>query len=159
LDIPIDSQALVFSRTSIQTKRISPRTPRAIYFNDLAAVGYVQDGDLLELSALDPTHGVYMYTLDTAKQDKPRFATRQDCLMCHQGPIRLGVPGVLVSSVHPRSNEPSESHGSAFMTDHRTSFDERWGGWYVTGTHGAQYHLGNNINLVDPLHPGLAQKN
>ena len=34
LDINIDSQVLVFSRTSIQTSHISPRTPRAIYFND-----------------------------------------------------------------------------------------------------------------------------
>ena len=42
------------------------------------------------------------------------------------------------------------------MTDHRTPFSERWGGWYVTGTHGAQYHLGNNPNLSDPIHPGPA---
>src|SRR6516164_690428 len=34
LDINIDSQVLVFSKTSIQTTHISPRTPRAIYFND-----------------------------------------------------------------------------------------------------------------------------
>src|SRR5262245_24629201 len=34
LDVPIDSQSLVFSKTSIQAAHISPRTPRAIYFND-----------------------------------------------------------------------------------------------------------------------------
>jgi hypothetical protein len=45
------------------------------------------------------------------------------------------------------------------MTDHRTAFSERWGGWYVTGTHGGQYHLGNNPNLTDPIHsgPGLRE--
>ena len=32
LNLNIDSQVLVFSRTSIQTSHISPRTPRAIYF-------------------------------------------------------------------------------------------------------------------------------
>jgi hypothetical protein len=45
-------------------------------------------------------------------------------------------------------------HGSSFVTDQRTPLNERWGGWYVTGTHGSQYHLGNNLNLVDPVHPG-----
>jgi hypothetical protein len=37
-------------------------------------------------------------------------------------------------------------------TDHRTPFTERWGGWYVTGTHGAQRHLGNAI-APDPARP------
>src|SRR5262249_42457007 len=54
LDINTDSQVLVFSKTSIQTAHISPRTPRAIYFNDEVAVGYVQGGDVLEISAVDP---------------------------------------------------------------------------------------------------------
>ena len=31
------------------------------------------------------------------------------------------------------------------MTDHRTPFEERWGGWYVTGTHGALRHRGNAL--------------
>src|SRR5262245_44254286 len=34
LDINIDSQVLVFSKTSFQLSKISPHTPRAIYFND-----------------------------------------------------------------------------------------------------------------------------
>jgi hypothetical protein len=29
------------------------------------------------------------------------------------------------------------------VTDHRTPFEERWGGWYVTGTHGGMHHRGN----------------
>ena len=54
LDVPVDSQVLVFSKGSIQAEHISPRTPRAIYFNDDVAVGYVQNGDALELTGLDP---------------------------------------------------------------------------------------------------------
>lgn len=159
LHIPIDSQVLVFSRTSIQTSHISPQTPRAIYFNDDAAVGFVQNGEVLELSAVDPKQGAIFYSLDTEKSDQPEFARRDDCLRCHQGAPTMGIPGILVSSVHP-SNDPEarESHGSAFITDDRTSFDERWGGWYVTGTHGAQVHLGNNPELTDPLNPGRASK-
>jgi hypothetical protein len=154
LDINIDSQVLVFSKTSIQTSRISPRTPRAIYFNDDVAVGFVQNGDVLELSSLDPKQGVVLYTLDTGKTDRPEFTRRDDCLRCHQGAQTLGVPGILVSSLHPRTGDAREAHGSAFLTDHRSAFNERWGGWYVTGTHGAQYHLGNNVGLVDPIQPG-----
>ncbi len=159
LDINVDSQVLVFSRTSIQNQRISPRTPRAIYFNDDVAVGFVQDGEVLELSGIDPKQGAVFYSLDTEKSARPEFARRDDCLRCHQGAPTMGIPGILVSSVHPANDpEARESHGSAFITDDRTSFAERWGGWYVTGTHGSQVHLGNNPQLTDPLAPGRAVK-
>lgn len=153
LGINVDSQVLVFSRTSIQTSHISPRTPRAIYFNDDATVGYVQNGEALELTGLDPRQGIYLYTLDPVKTDKPGLARRDDCLRCHQGPITFGVPGLMVSSVHPQT-EGREGHGSSFVTDQRIPLSGRWGGWYVTGTTGSQHHLGNNVALVDPLHPG-----
>src|SRR5580704_10634067 len=159
LDINIDSQVLVFSRTSIQNTHISPRTPRAIYFNDDTAVGFVQNGEVLELSAIDPKQGAVFYSLETEKTDHPEFARRDDCLRCHQGAPTMGIPGILVSSVHPITDAESRaSHGSAFITDDRTSFSERWGGWYVTGTHGSQVHLGNNLELADPLDPGRAMK-
>jgi hypothetical protein len=159
LDIHVDSQVLVFSRTSIQTSHISPRTPRAIYFNDDTAVGFVQNGEVLELSAIDPKQGAVFYSLDTEKSDRPEFVRRDDCLRCHQGAPTMGIPGIMISSVHPVTDaEARESHGSAFITDGRTSFEERWGGWYVTGTHGSQVHLGNNPELTDPLNPGRALK-
>jgi hypothetical protein len=154
LGINTDSQMLVFSHTSIQTTRISPRTPRAIYFNDEAAVGYVQNGEAIELAALDSTHGVYLYTLDPGKTDRPRFGRREDCLRCHQGPVTLGVPGLMISSIHPDTGGGRESHGASFETDQRVPITERWGGWFVTGTTGPQHHYGNNPNLVDPIHPG-----
>jgi hypothetical protein len=154
LDINVDSQVLVFSRTSIQTAHISPRTPRAIYFNDEVAVGYVQGGDVLEISSLDPKLGIILYSLETDASPKPEFSRRDDCLRCHQGPITMGVPGIFVSSIHPQSEELRDVHGASFITDDRTSLKERWGGWYVTGKTGSATHLGNNILLVDPLHPG-----
>lgn len=159
LDINIDSQVLVFSRTSIQASHISPRTPRAIYFNDNAAVGYVQNGDVLELAAIDPIKGAVFYSMDVEKSDKPEFARRDDCLRCHQGAPTMGIPGIMVSSVHPVTDaEGRDSHGSAYITDDRTALSERWGGWYVTGTTGSQEHLGNNPELADPLDPGRASK-
>ena len=158
LGVPIDSQVLVFSKTSIQANHISPRTPRAIYFNDEVAVGFVRYGELLEFTALDPQQGVKLYTMEADENEKPSLARRDECLQCHQGPVTLAVPGLLVSSVHPSVGAGGDGHGSAFMTDHRTPFGQRWGGWYVTGTHGAQVHLGNNENLTDPIHPGPAAR-
>src|SRR6202046_4242166 len=70
LNINTDSQVLVFSRTSIQTSHISPRTPRAIYFNDDAAVGFVQNREVLELSAIDPKQGGGFYLPDTENSDQ-----------------------------------------------------------------------------------------
>ena len=44
LEVPVESQMLVFSKTSLQMRRISPRTPRALYFNDDVYLGWVQRG-------------------------------------------------------------------------------------------------------------------
>lgn len=151
LGINRDSQALVFSKTSTQVENIGPRTPRAIYFNDDVLVGFVRNSDVLEIASLDPKQGVQFYVLVRAAE--PAFAPSQGCLRCHQGAVTLGVPGLVISSVHPVSQTRSE-HGNAFMTDHRSPLSGRWGGWYVTGTTGSQTHLGNNTNLVDPVRSG-----
>ena len=58
LGIDVDSQMLVFSKTSFQAPLISPRAPRAIFFNDSVSVGSVKGGEVLELAALDPKQGV-----------------------------------------------------------------------------------------------------
>ena len=144
LDIPVSSQVLVFSKTSFQAARIYPHNPRAIYFNDAVAVGHVRWGDLLELTAADPDAGVVFFTLDQSQPVQPTISRHNDeCLQCHASPRTLGVPGLVVRSVHPdRGGMPVSRAGSLF-TDHRSPFDQRWGGWYVTGTHGASRHMGN----------------
>jgi hypothetical protein len=153
LDLNVDSQILVFAQRSAQSARISPRNPRAIYFNDNASVGFVQDGEALELTALDPIEGVILYSLDTRKRAKPVFERRDDCLRCHQGPHTLGVPGLIVSSQYQDPDDKIALHGnSGYVTDDRTALSLRWGGWFVTGTAGKQRHLGNM--LIDPVSPG-----
>jgi hypothetical protein len=154
LGVNIDSQVLVFSKTSTQAARISAREPRAIYFNDEVAVGIVRNSEVLEFTALDPVLGIKTYTMDSGKSNSPTFARRDDCLQCHQGAASLGIPGMLIASVHPVTNGERERHGYSFITDGRSPLEERWGGWYVTGTTGKQRHLGNNTQLVDPIHPG-----
>jgi len=145
LDIPVSSQVLVFSKTSFQASRIFPRIPRAIYHNEVAAVGWVRGGDVVEVASLDPKLGVVFYTLDQVPSPRPRFESRTTaCISCHVGSITSGVPGLLVRSVHPdRSGVPARK--PSFITDHRSPLSERWGGWYVSGEHGSQTHLGNTI--------------
>jgi len=146
LQVPVESQMLVFSKTSLQRNRISPRTPRAIYFSDEVYIGFCQSGDVLEISAVDPKLGTVFYTLDQHDQKKPRFTRQTDsCLICHSSSRTDGVPGHVVRSlfVDP-SGQPILSAGSNTV-DHTTPMAERWGGWYVTGEHGDQKHLGNLI--------------
>ena len=71
LGINADSQALVFSKTSFQAAKISPRNPRAIYFNDDVAVGWVRGGDGIEVAALDPKQGIVFYTLPAPSSGTP----------------------------------------------------------------------------------------
>ncbi|MCC6492518.1 MAG: hypothetical protein IT424_05810 [Pirellulales bacterium] len=146
LHVPVESQMLVFSKTSLQRRRISPRTPRAIYFNDDVYVGFCRAGEVLEVSAADPKLGTVFYTLEQRQADVPRLVRQTDsCLVCHSSSRTEGVPGHLARSVSVGpSGEPILSAGSA-MVDYRTPIAERWGGWYVTGTHGGQKHLGNLI--------------
>lgn len=146
LDVPISAQTLVFSRTSLQRHRIAPRTPRAIYFNERVYVGYCNLGDVLEISAADPKLGAVFYTLEQDSEKKPRFVRQTDsCMLCHASSNTQGVPGHVVRSVFvdPRGL-PILSAGT-YRVDQNTPFDRRWGGWYVTGTHGKQTHLGNLI--------------
>ncbi|MDB5386137.1 MAG: hypothetical protein JWM11_1783 [Planctomycetaceae bacterium] len=146
LQVPVKSQTLVFSKTSLQRQRIAPMTPRALYFNDDVYVGFCQDGEVLEFSTMDPQLGMVFYTLEQTEGDKPKFLRQTDnCLLCHASSQTHGVPGNLVRSVYPDAGGfPILSSGS-FRIDHTSSLDKRWGGWYVTGEHGTQKHLGNLI--------------
>jgi hypothetical protein len=150
LGIDPDTQALVFSKSSFQSGKISPRNPRAIYFNDEVAVGYVRGGEGLEVAALDPRQGMIFYTLDRTGE-QPVFTRREICLRCHQGPSTMGVPGIFVGSVYPNALGIPAREG-AIVTDHRTPFEDRWGGWYVDAARGHGRDR-SNATAPDPADP------
>ena len=155
LDIPIESQMLVFSKTSFQMYRISPSNPRNLYFNDSVSVGWVRGGPIVEVAAEDPAQGVIFYTLDQKPAQTPQFVRHDDlCLGCHQA----GEPGTLIRSVFSGPDGlPVEELGE-YATDDRSPFDQRWGGWYVTGETGSMRHMGNAL-LADRSKPeSLAQE-
>ena len=152
LKVPLSSQTLVFSKTSSQQPMISPATPRALYFNDSVYVGFVHGGDFLELAAVDPSQGTMFYTLDQRKPEQPKFTRREECLQCHATPKTLGVPGLLMRSVLTAPDGVPDLYVEPFITTQSSPLKERWGGWYVTGTHGMQRHMGN-IFIRDKEHP------
>ncbi len=148
LKIPIESQALVFSQTSAQAKQIGPRNPRAVYFNDTVAVGWVRGADVLELAAQDRHLGVVFYTLDQKRTDTPRLTRDNTCLLCHLTWDTLGVPGLQMLSTFQMSDDPN-AYAAGIVVDHRSPLRQRWGGWYVTGKAGSAPHVGN-IPVVVP---------
>src|SRR4051812_16327719 len=70
--ISTNSQMLVFSKTSFQRERISPKTPRALFFNDEVYVGFIPGAPLMEISFTDAKLGGVFYTLDQIKTTRPR---------------------------------------------------------------------------------------
>jgi hypothetical protein len=151
LGIDASSQTLVFSQTSLQSRRISSRTPRAIYFNDDVYVAWVQNGPL-EIASLDPNLGPVFYTLDNGPapgekaSKRPSFARQVGrCLSCHDSYSLSGggVPRFIVGSGYTGPAGNLVSHEGWILVDDSTPLEDRWGGWYVTGKSGDQKHLGN----------------
>lgn len=147
LKVPASSQTLVFSKTSFQIDKIAPRTPRAVYFGDDVYVGWVQRGTVIEVASVDPTLGAVFYTLNQQATAKPSFERQtHNCLQCHDSSLNTGgVPGLVVQSVYAdRYGYPLPSSHNPVSSD-RSPMRERFGGWYVTGTHGDQVHMGNVV--------------
>jgi hypothetical protein len=152
LNIPVDSQLLLFSQTSLQAKRIGPANPRALFFNDRVALGWVRDGDVIEVAAHDAAQGTVFYTLEqtpptAAAGASPQFKRAFVCLGCHITGDTLGVPGLLNFST---SESGPGSLMRAVAMDHRTPLATRWGGWFVTGGAGGAGHLGNETPALEP---------
>lgn len=138
LDVPVESQVLVFSKTSLQKSHIDPAKPRALYYNEDCYVGWVQDGEM-EIVAADPEHGLQYYLVKRpfVKPARPMPVGSNQCLSCHVG-------GTLqMQSVHTRENGYPIGQADVFVTSYESPLSERWGGWYVTGRHGQDLHMGN----------------
>jgi hypothetical protein len=149
LGVPIESQGLVFSRTSLQVDFIAPWAPRALYFNDDVYVGYVQNGPIMEIAAVDPKLGGVFYTLDQKPSAHPTFERQgATCLQCHDSSSTTGgVPGFIMRSVYAdKFGYPIETQDGT--TTDATPWDHRWGGWYVSGAHAAAPTMGNLIAPV-----------
>ncbi|MDA0831723.1 MAG: hypothetical protein O2955_10955 [Planctomycetota bacterium] len=143
LSLSVESQVLVFSKTAVNTRQVSPQTPRAIYFNDEVYVAWVPGAKTLELAAVDPVKGFLFYTLPQDPQSGIKLSRDQSCLTCHINSSTLNIPGVMLRSMSvDQKGKPYE--GFPRIT-HASPYAKRWGGWYVTGLSDGLTHLGNLI--------------
>jgi len=151
LAVPVESQMLVFSKTSFQERFISPETPRALYFSDDVYVAWLHGSDFVEIGAMDPNLGPVFYTLAQTPSATPELRREYGlCLQCHDsyGLSGGGVPRFLIGSGATNEMGRPISHNSWQLTTDQTPLGRRWGGWYVTGTHGSQIHMGNVVVSV-----------
>ena len=143
LQLPVDSQLLLYSKGSLQGRLVSSSSPRALFFNDRVALGWVRDGDLLEVAAHDARAGVVFYSLEQRPAERPVFKREFRCLGCHMTGETSGIPGLLMFS---STTDAANNRDMRILTmDHRSPYADRFGGWFVTGTSGAAGHLGNQV--------------
>jgi hypothetical protein len=143
LQVPVESQTLVFSRTSLQKDRISPSTPRALYFSETVYVGWVPGG-LIEVAAIDPQLGPVFYSVKANVPDEPKaFVREANCLLCHGYFFIRDVPSLLSLTIFPDKNGDILPRTDFDVVNDSTRFEKRWGGWYVTGYNGTPNHRGN----------------
>ncbi len=145
LQVPVESQMLVLSRTGVQRLVTSPANPRALYYNDAVAVGFIRGSPFLELMAQDPEQGAVFYTLDQRATDRPAFSRQTACLTCHVAAATLEVPGFMTRSLYAGEDGNQRLRLGSHLVDHRTPLEDRWGGFFVTGSHGTTRHLGNTV--------------
>lgn len=155
LKISPDSQVLPFTKSSLQFDRISPGTPRAVYFNDDVAVGAVHPGGLIEIIVNDRRGGIVFYTLDNTAPKQPHFQEETArCIGCH-GLVNTVTPGWIVANITAVADGMPQIANPAHpfdLTDQTRPFEVRWGGWYVTGSSQNMRHLGN-VTATDPSKP------
>lgn len=147
LNLDRHTQVLVFSKTSLQKRAVSHDNPRALYFNDSVYLGWMPNGRI-EIASFDPELGPIFYFQrpleDTTSQ---LFVRTRSCLGCHAGDATNFLPGALGRSIYPDENGRS-LRGAAEdyrRSGHQIPMKERWGGWFVSGQHGALRHMGNAI--------------
>jgi len=165
LGVSAQSQTLVFSKTSLQRDYISPASPRAIYFNDHVSVAWTPGSNNYEISALDPRRGPVFYLAPVAELHRraagsnaletndtgtavperrhraPLFQRTESCLACHVAETTRHVPGYLLRSMF--TNPEGKPESGLPLVDHTTPYDQRWGGWYVSGEQLPPRHRGN----------------
>ena len=144
LGVPVSSQTVVFSKTSLQRHRISSHNPRAIFFGPDVYVGWVPGAAALEVTVGDPQLGFVFYRLSQDATVPARFERDDSCLSCHASPRTDDEPGLLLRSVFADAEgDPIASAGETQVTT-STPLAERWGGWFVTGTFTGE-HRGNGV--------------
>ncbi len=141
LDVPAESQLLVFAKNAANARLISPQNPRALYFSDDISIGWTPGAAAIEISVIDLKKGPVFYALRFREDGSARLTRDDNCLTCHVSENTLQVPGfALRSFLTDAAGKPVSGYSSI---DHTTPYPKRWGGWYVTGDASGFGHMGN----------------
>ena len=134
LEVPVSSQMLVFTATSLQKGLISARNPRALYFNDDTYVGFVPRGRI-EVISLDPQLGGIFYIFDRLRPgSRPAVHRSAECMNCHAPRYMNNIPGLVIESVIPGLTGGGERAFRREQSGHAVPISDRFGGWHLTGT-------------------------
>lgn len=130
LEIPVSSQMLVFSTTSLQLSLIRPSNPRALFFNEDIYLGFIPGGRI-EILSLDPDLGAIFYIFDIPRDPTSPLPIERStrCMNCHSGADTGHVPGLVIKSVAPGPTGGSLDSFRRGQTGHAIPFEQRFGGW------------------------------
>jgi hypothetical protein len=147
-NIPVTSQMIVYSATSRQ-RIISPRRPRALYFNEEVYLGYVPGGRI-EVASIDPEAGPVFRIFDFPRGENATIRPdRSDrCMQCHAGHDNHQLPKLVVDSVIVNEAGGSLETWRTVKFGHEVPLSERFGGWHLTGGHNLTKHHGNTLGQL-----------
>jgi hypothetical protein len=149
LKVPVSSQMLLFSASSLQSEIINPRNPRALFFNEDTYVGYVPGG-VLEIAAADPEVGPIFYVFDRLQPGGPfpRVQRGTKCFNCHGGTATKRLPGLIAESLLVSQAGSSLETYRRDEQGHQIPLENRFGGWHLTGKHHIISHKANVIGFA-----------
>ncbi|MFM7607061.1 MAG: hypothetical protein ACKO8Z_17925, partial [Prosthecobacter sp.] len=149
LKVPVSSQMLLFSASSLQSEVINPRNPRALFFNEDTYVGYVPGG-VLEIAAADPEVGPIFYVFDRLQPGGafPRVQRGTKCFNCHGGTATKRLPGLIAESLLVSQAGSSLETYRRDEQGHQIPLENRFGGWHLTGKHHISGHKANAIGFA-----------
>src|SRR6185295_17945675 len=96
-----------------------------------------------EIAVLEANHGVVFYLVEQVAAERPPILRSDSCLSCHETRNSMYIPGLLARSMGVGPGGETRPQFGNFLSDHRSPFEERWGGWFITGKTGSAHHLGN----------------
>ncbi len=162
LNIPVSSQIMVFSASSLQSEIINPRNPRALYFNEDTYLGWVPGG-LVEIIAADPEMGPMFYVFDRLRPGGPvpNVTRSTKCMNCHAGNATRRLPGLIAESLLVSRAGSSLETYRRDVQGHQIPLEDRFGGWHLTGQHNLTHNHANVMgipnagkNQIVPVEPG-----
>ncbi len=148
LNIPISSQIMVFSASSLQSEIINPRNPRALYFNEDTYLGWVPGG-LIEIIAADPEMGPMFYVFDRLRPGGPvpNVTRSTKCMNCHAGNATRRLPGLIAESLLVSRAGSSLETFRRDVQGHQIPLEDRFGGWHLTGQHNITNNRANVMGI------------